>query len=310
MKPKTLQQIEEMKKQTIGVEMEFTGITRQRAAKIVGDYFGQEPYYEGGTYKTWDIRDPQGRKWKVMYDSSIDPTGNSETKCELVTPILTYEDIETLQEIARRLRKAGAKSNANYRCGIHIHIGAEGHTAQSLRNLANIMASREQLIGKAIRISNNRISYCQVTDPAFLDRLNKKKPKTMDELKKIWYNDNQDYHAHYNSTRYHMLNLHATFTKGTVEFRLFNFKTPYRGKQNGIHAGELKAWIHLCLAMSQMAKMQRYASPKQPQIENEKFAMRTWMNRLGLIGDEFKSTRHHLMKNLDGDAAWRYGRPA
>ena len=62
--------------------------------------------------------------------------------------------------------------------------------------------------------------------------------------------------------------------------------------------------------MSQMAKMVRTASPNKPQIENEKFAMRTWMNRLGLIGDEFKTARTLLMRNLDGDAAWRYGRPA
>ena len=310
MKPKTLQQVEEMKKQTIGVEIEFTGIERAHAAQIIADYFNTQPYYEGGSYYKWDIRDQQGRKWMVEYDSSIIATGGAETKCELVTPILKYEDIETLQEIARLLRKAGAKSNAAYRCGVHIHIGASGHTAQSLRNLANIMASREQLIGKAIRIGQNRMGYCQVTDQNFLNRLNTKKPKSMEELERVWYNNDCTYHSHYDSTRYHMLNLHATFTKKTVEFRLFNFAEPADGKQNGIHAGELKAWIQLCLAMSQQAKMVRTSSPKQPQIENEKFAMRTWMNRLGLIGEEFKTARTLLMRNLDGDAAWRYGRPA
>lgn len=310
MKPKTLIQIEEMKKQTIGVEIEFTGITRARAAEVLGEYFGQEPYYEGGTYKAWDIRDPHGRKWMVESDSSIIPTGDNDTKCELVTPVLTYDDIETLQEVARLLRRAGAKANADYRCGVHIHIGAEGHTAQSLRNLANIMASREQLIGKAIRLGQNRMTYCKVTDQEFLKRLNRTKPQTMEQLKKVWYNDNNSYHGHYNDTRYHMLNLHATFTKGTVEFRLFNFAKPAGGKQNGIHAGELKAWIQLCMAMSQQAKMVKTASPKQPQVENEKFSMRTWMNRLGLIGEEFKTARTLLMRNLDGDAAWRYGRPA
>ena len=310
MKPNTLIQIEEMKKQTIGVEIEFTGITRGRAAEIIADYFGTEAYYEGGGYRVWDIRDQKGRKWMVERDSSIIPTGGDDTRCELVTPVLKYEDIETLQEIARLLRKAGAKADATYKCGVHIHVGAQGHTAKRLRNLANIMASREQLIGKAIRIGQNRMHYCQVTDQDFLNRLNTKKPETMEELKKVWYNDRQNYHAHYDSTRYHMLNLHATFTKGTVEFRLFNFAQPGNGKRNGIHAGELKAWIQLCMAMSQQAKMVKTASPKQPQVENEKFAMRTWMNRLGLIGEEFKTARILLMRNLDGDAAWRYGRPA
>ena len=54
----------------------------------------------------------------------------------MVTPILTYDDIETLQELVRRLR-AGAKSDPTRGCGVHIHIGAAGHTPQSLRNLAN-----------------------------------------------------------------------------------------------------------------------------------------------------------------------------
>ena len=67
-----------------------------------------------------------------------------------------------------------------------------------------------------------------------------------------------------------MLNLHATFTKGTVEFRLFQFDAPADGKQNGLHAGQLKSYIQLCLALSQMAKTVRTASPKPQQNENPK----------------------------------------
>ena len=72
-----------------------------------------------------------------------------------------------------------------------------------------------------------------------------------------------------------MLNLHATFTKGTVEFRLFQFDKPSNGKQNGLHAGQLKSYIQLCLALSQMAKEVRTTSPKPQQSENPKYAMRT-----------------------------------
>ena len=107
-----------------------------------------------------------------------------------------------------------------------------------------------------------------------------------------------------------MLNLHATFTKGTVEFRLFQFDAPADGKQNGLHAGQLKSYIQLCLALSQMAKTVRTASPKPQQNENPKYAMRTWLLRLGFIGDEFKTARELLTKRLDGDAAFRSGRAA
>ena len=163
----------------------------------------------------------------------------------MVTPILTYADMETLQELIRRLRRAGAKSDATRGCGVHIHIGAKGHTPQTLRNLANIMASHEDLLASALNLDRGRISrYCRTVDPRFLERLNRRKPTTMAELADIWYgSQNADYgrSQHYNDSRYHMLNLHATFTKGTVEFRLFQFDAPADGKQNGLHAGQLKS---------------------------------------------------------------------
>lgn len=107
-----------------------------------------------------------------------------------------------------------------------------------------------------------------------------------------------------------MLNLHATFTKGTVEFRLFQFNKPENGKLNGLHAGELKSYIQLCLALSQMAKTVKTASAKPQQTENPKYAMRTWLLRLGFIGDEFATARDILTRNLDGDTAFRNGRTA
>lgn len=108
----------------------------------------------------------------------------------------------------------------------------------------------------------------------------------------------------------HMLNLHATFTKGTVEFRLFQFDAPADGKQNGLHAGQLKAYIQLCLALSEMAKTVKTASPKPQQTENPKYAMRTWLLRLGFIGEEFATARDLLTRKLPGDAAFRTSRAA
>ena len=49
---------------------------------------------------------------------------------------------------------------------------------------------------------------------------------------------------------FNMLNFHATFTKSTIEFRLFQFDKPTAEKKNGLHAGQLKSYIQLCLALS------------------------------------------------------------
>ena len=311
----TARQQEAMKQQTIGVEVEMNSITRSAAAKLAADFFGTGRYKntaaENGYY-TWSAWDDKDREWKFQRDVSI--AGPDAEKCEMVTPILTYDDIETLQELVRRLRKAGAKSDPTRGCGVHIHIGAAGHTPQSLRNLANIMASHEELLSKALKLDEGRLGrYCRPVDPDFLEALNKKKPTTMAGLADIWYTTQGASYGrsqHYNRSRYHMLNLHATFTKGTIEFRLFQFDAPADGNQNGLHAGQLKAYIQLCLAMSELAKEVRTASAKPQQSENPRYAMRTWLLRLGFIGDEFKTARDLYTKRLDGDTAFRHGRAA
>ena len=315
MNDKIAKQIEEMKKQTIGVEVEMNSITRQKAAQVAAEFFGTGRYeYTAGRngYETWSAWDGEGREWKMQKDVSI--AGPDSQKCELVTPILTYGDIETLQELIRRLRKAGAKSDYTRGCGVHIHIGAKGHTPHTLRNLANIMASHESLLKDALALDEYRVGrYCRPVDENFLKEVNKKKPKTMAKLADIWYTSQGEGYGrgqHYNGSRYHMLNLHATFTKGTVEFRLFQFDAPADGKLNGLHAGQLKSYIQLCLALSQMAKEVRSASAKPQQNENPKYAMRTWLLRLGFIGEEFATARDILTRRLSVDAAFRSGRPA
>lgn len=315
MNEKTRSQIEEMKKQTIGVEVEMNSISRDKAARLAAEFFGTGRFENTAGrngYYTWSAWDAEGREWKFQKDVSI--AGPDSEKCELVTPILTYADMETLQELIRRLRKAGAKSDASRGCGVHIHIGAKGHTPQTLRNLANIMASHEMLLASALDLDQGRMHrYCRTVDQRFLDQLNRKKPSTMAQLADVWYgsqNANYGRSQHYNDSRYHMLNLHATFTKGTVEFRLFQFDEPADGKRNGLHAGQLKSYIQLCLALSQMAKMVRTASPKPQQTENPKYAMRTWLLRLGFIGEEFETARDILTRRLSGDAAFRSGRAA
>ena len=315
MNEKTRGQIEEMKKQTIGVEVEMNNIERSRAAKVAAEFFGTGRFEDTARrngYCTWSAWDAQGREWKFQRDVSID--GPDSQKCELVTPILTYADMETLQELIRRLRRAGAKSDSTRGCGVHIHIGAKGHTPQTLRNLANIMASHESLLAEALDLDHYRMRrYCRTVDPRFLEQLNRRKPTSMADLADIWYSSqgaNYGRSQHYNGSRYHMLNLHATFTKGTVEFRLFQFDAPANGRRNGLHAGQLKSYIQLCLALSQMAKTVRTASPKPQQNENPKYAMRTWLLRLGFIGGEFETARDILTRRLSGDAAFRHGRAA
>ncbi|MEG2687517.1 MAG: amidoligase family protein, partial [Christensenellaceae bacterium] len=155
----------------------------------------------------------------------------------------------------------------------------------------------EDMIYKALKVSRGREqSYCQKIDPNFLERLNRQKPTTRDQLKRIWYDGGDGSHEHYHSSRYHCLNLHSVFQKGTVEFRAFNGE---------LHAGKIKAYIQFCLAITAQALNQRSASPAKTQSINEKYTFRVWLLRLGLIGDEFKTARKHLLDHLEGCIAWK-----
>ena len=293
-----------MRTQRFGIEIEMTGITREKAAKVIAEYFGTESFYIGTYYETYGAKDRQGRTWKATYDSSIIAQKKERGrtvhaadtyKCEIVSPILTYEDMADLQEIVRQLRHSGAFVNSQ--CGIHIHVDASRYTPQTLRNLVNIIASKEDILYKALQIDPARLRWCKKTNEKLLETINRKKPETMEALKDIWYaGSSRGRNEHYNETRYHGLNLHSTFTKGTVEFRLFNSTT---------HAGEIKAYIQFCLAVSHQALTQKKASARKTVTDNEKYAFRCWMLRLGLSGDEFKTCRLHFLKHLEGNSAWR-----
>lgn len=295
-----------MQKQKFGLELEFTGITRRRAANLVAEVLGGTTHYKGGVYKEFHIHTPDGRKWKIVYDSSIKKQASTSGRwtgeeCELVSPICYYDDIEPIQETIRRLRKGGARINDS--CGIHIHLDGGEFNATSLRNISNMMHSKQDMLYRACQVRNahSGYHYSQKLKPNYIERLNKEKPKSINELHSIWYSENRDDDrsttSHYHKSRYNGLNLHNLWYRGTVEFRIFN---------STLHAGEVKAYIQLALAMGHKAKNAKRMSPKQTASKNEKFTFRTWLLSLDLIGEEFKTCRHHLMKNLEGNAAWRY----
>lgn len=294
-----------------GIEIEFTGITRKQAAKTAATFLGGRTESVNDYYDTQKVIAPDGRVWKFMSDGSINTqkkegkkivSASKEYSVELVSPILSYrDDIGTLQELVRQLRHEGAFANSS--CGIHIHLDGAAHTPRSIRNFINIIASKNDLFYKALQIEPERMRFCKKMDTTLVEKINRKKPTTMRAIENLWYEGyNESTRLHYHSSRYHFLNLHSFFHGNhTVELRGFNSE---------MHAGKIRSYIVLALALNNQALTQRSASAKKPQFENEKFAMRTYLNRIGFIGDEFANCREHLTKHLEGSAAWRFGRVA
>jgi hypothetical protein len=288
-----------------GIEVEFTGITRKEAAHAVAQVLQGEVRGTG----SYQVVAPDQRVWKLVGDMSVTAqrkgangrkvSANNDYQVELVSPILSYsQDIDVIQAIVRKLRKAGGFTNSS--AGIHVHLDGAPHTPQSIRNFVNIIASKNDLLYKALQIKAERMTYCKKMDSYLVERMNRVKPTTFEQISSIWYtgyNENRNHHYHH--SRYHFLNLHSFFQgTHTVELRGFN---------SDLHAGKVRSYIVLALALNNQALSQRNASSRKVQEENEKFAMRTYLNRIGFIGDEFKSCRDHLCQHLDGNGAWRFG---
>lgn len=280
---------------TFGMEIEMTGITREKAAEITAKVIGGRTEHVGGAYDTYQAIGPDGRKWKFMTDasittySSIGEYGGRAYSTEFVTPICKYEqDMATIQEIVRELRKNGAFVNDS--CGIHIHLGGNGHTAKSIRNFANMVYNRGDLLYSALAIKASRQCYCKKLSINLMEGINKLAPSkaTLKEIEDIWYRvygSYRDRTAHYHDSRYHFLNLHSFFNgHGTVELRGFN---------STLHAGEIRAYVMLALAMNYQAL--ETPMVKRKSAETTKEAMKNWLKQMG-VND--KTCIEHLTKNL------------
>jgi hypothetical protein len=228
-----------LENQTFGIEIEFGGISRSRAISILADHLGTRAYSN-------EVKDNENRTWKIVRDGSVNSQGGDQN--ELVTPPLYYRDMETLQELVRKLRRAGAK--VDYSCGIHIHVGLQNYNLAKIKNLIKFYAKYEDLFYKAVKVLPNRAGN-------FARKFNDKHPnvisnvnrfRDLDDLKRAWYGRDQQSFNHYDNSRYSGLNLHNIWYKGwysgTIEFRLFN---------GSLHAGEIRSYITLVLAISALA---------------------------------------------------------
>ncbi len=67
------------------------------------------------------------------------------------------------------------------------------------------------------------------------------------------------------------------------------------------------AYSHFIYSICEMAKTQKRISAKVKKVDNEKYAFRCFLLRLGFIGDEYKKERKILLKNLSGSSAFKGG---
>lgn len=289
-----------MQNLTFGIEIETIRQTRENVANAIQSVVGGTTRHEGLSYDAWTVTDSKGRNWKVVMDASL----NAERayQAEIVSPILKPEDLDELQQIVRAVRAAGAKVDDS--CGIHIHIGASAFNPHAITNLVKMVNKQENLIYAALKVAPMRkATFAKPINPSFLHKLETQRPHSMDALNIAWYGNLNRNPQHYDQTRYYSLNLHNVWYRGTIEFRLFN---------STLHAGKVKAYVQFCMALATKAIEARSTRSAKRGCDpaTAKYDFRVFLLSLGMIGDEFKTARHHLLANFGGQSAWKNTRRA
>lgn len=89
-------------------------------------------------------------------------------------------------------------------------------------------------------------------------------------------------------------------TETTLKFPWFKF---------GIDGTTVAAYSRFIGALCAAAKEQKRVNAKEKAVENEKYAFRVFLLRLGFVGDDYKEARKILLKNLSGNSAFKSGAP-
>lgn len=155
------------------------------------------------------------------------------------------------------------------------------HNGVTLRNLVNLLYSRGKLIGKATG------GHFHVEE-GLVEKL---KDDSCTFAIMNFINAVSDYETE-----------HGAALEG---LKITTEKVTFTGFPTAPDHEHLTAFAQLAVLMNQQAISQKRIQAKDVNDENEKYALRTWLLRLGMNGSDFKETRKILMENLSGHAAFR-----
>ena len=158
---------------------------------------------------------------------------------------------------------------------VEIILPLAGHTGTSLKNMVNMIFSKQTLIKKTLGIEGNLI------DDELAAVLKDKKPESLENFKALL-----------SETKSGAINF--DFEQGIITFRFGNLSPE-----------QIKACTELAALINNTAKNLKHVSSKPVETDNEKYAFRTWLLRLGMIGSEYQASRKTLLANLEGNGAFR-----
>lgn len=162
---------------------------------------------------------------------------------------------------------------------LEVSLPMEGHSGRTLVNLVNMIFSKQFLIKKAFSLKDDLV------EEDFSTAINEVQIETLEDFKTALRSIDK------NSCP----GIHFDFDESTLTFKILE----------DAKADEIKAALDFIALLNESAKAQKYALAKAKPTDNEKYTFRTWLLRLGMIGDEYKLTRKVLLQNLPGNGAFR-----
>ena len=161
---------------------------------------------------------------------------------------------------------------------LEVELPLEGYQGRSLRNLVRIIYSKQPLLKKALELEEDLV------DEETLTALDQEPMNTREHFQNA-LNGRQ------------CPGITFDFEKETITFKL---------GPGGEDPEKVEAATKLMALLNKTVRRQkRNVSAKIKPADNEKYAFRTWLLRLGMIGDDYKTARRVLLENLSGNAAFR-----
>jgi hypothetical protein len=249
-------------------------MVRKEIVKLLGEHFGVKPEYMGVPSFAYQIKTEE-ETYTIDKAGKIINAEGIELELEtILKPAVQEETNEGTEEPITESQTTP----------FEIAIPMEGHTGITLRNLINMIYSKQELIQKSLGISG------YIINEDFVKGINKAEIHTLEELKR------------------EADNIGKGNCKG-IEFDFENKKISFKFINKEADAEKIKAYTQFIELLDQSAKELKHASAKVSVTDNPKFTFRVFLIRLGMVGDEYKTTRKILLKNLEGNAAFRYGKP-
>ncbi len=244
------------------VRNESTGgenVDRKKVVNSLSEYFGTQARYLGAPTFAYEV-EASDEIYKIDRHGIITTQDGTEILLdEIIGGLPTEEqDIENLE----------------------ISLPMDGHSGATLKNIVNMLSSKQNLIIKSLCIEDN------LMDETFAEDLSLKATDTLDEFRTAVEELGKE----------RCKGITFDFEKSTYSYNIPKSKLEYE---------KISAFAVLAARINEFAKEQKRTSYKATQDDNPKFALRTWLIRLGMKGKGYKDVRKALLENLEGNGAFR-----